>query len=887
MSQPLVSWRKSLAAWLLALMVACLPIWLMGMAMSDKYEGALYVWLFLFYVIAPLGGLWLLRGVAWLAMEASACNDSLLGYMRAWLRDKPAYVGMSRTWWWQRVRAFSQYGADLTIRRAKPHLAMDSFFRGSVLVVGVPVSISAGRGIQVWLGTSLQGTSMARLGPVVALLVMLGLILVLLAWRRVQPARAIRKQWAGRRNSQAIRAYRHFLGGAALYLFVLALVSTMTSGYAALIVGFGVVVILLMGLAHSTVHRLWPRPKGPSPGLWIVLLDGDVKGRKARGWRSELTEAPLGYRYDLPGRVTLMHRVARGWWGPGRGPVTVVAPPGMRLTGEHLTTAWQQGRLRALFPKVLVGLQDWLRTLPPADRWDSLPLRELYPTPDLMLRAVQSLAQAGDTVLLLSQDEAPLTAWRKALALQRVWLGWQGEAFDKTSGLAGLPFEWLVGIDVANHKLIKAYADALLLKITSVEVAEQAPAPIAPEPATSADSQAASSPPSAVEADSASPLADPFASELPPSTPDPSTRPLRWRRMQQQVHEAHQGRILSLQSDLDETMMVSTSRDRTIKLWRPSLSQDPDKPPFMWTPTMTYTGHEAPVVYATFSPDGQYLLSASDDHKVMLWSTQEGRLLSTFDRHQAEVSSVAFSPDGQFVLTGSFDGTACLLRCVNQALELVTVMDQLKAPVNRVLFHPLEETVLTAAGNGMLRLWNFDGQVMRVRESHQAGVGRVAFSPDGQYIASGAGDGSASLWQLGSNRVLTWQNDTSGIISLEFNVDGRRLLSANRRGQIELHHIDGRPEGLIQEGDAQSRSRGLRYAAFAPDGETVLTTTGERLALWQPSIDSTYALVDRWPVVATPTAMLWRGATLAYGTFRGHLVTVGMDELVTPSIAKA
>lgn len=893
MSQPLVSWRKSVVAWSAAMLAGSLPIALLYWVKTEKDSLQTVGWLMLFYVLAPLLSMWLMRTVIWSEMEASANRAYLLGRIVGVLNPQFVETGVARRWWWLRVRAFSLYGADLTIDRAKPHLALDSFFRVSVLVVGLPVSIASGWGAQVWLADVLQGTSMARLGPVVALLLMLGLMLGLLVWRRVQPTRAIRKQWAGRRSSQAIWAYRRFVAGAAIYLFLLALVSTAAADTAIYLIGFGVITVWLMGLAHSMVHRLWPRPKGESKGLWIVLLDGEVAGAAAKGWRNYLTEAQLGYRHDLPGRVTLIHRVARGWWGPGRGPVTVVAPPSMRLTGEHLTTAWQQGRLKALFPKVMVGLQDWLRTLPPADRWDSLPLRELYPATDLMLRAVQSLAQAGDTVLLLSQDEAPLLEWRKALALQHVWLGWQGAGFEKTSGLAGLPFEWLVGMDVANHKVLKAYADSLLLKLYSNDM------PQAPAVSHSPELQAAHTPeaPIASEEPAQTPSQTQSQTQRAP-TPQPpwpesvtreattsvtseqATSPSLWQFEQQHVLQAHNGRILSLQCNLSETMMVSTSRDRTMKLWPFPSEPDPDSGSLLWAAVFEYKGHEAPVVYATFSPDGRYLLSASDDHKVMLWSTQDGRLLSTFGQHQAEVSSVAFSPDGRYAMTGSRDGTACLLRCDDDALELLSVLEHGRAPVGRVLFSPRGDTLLTAAGNGSLRLWNLEGRAMQVRESHESPLSRVVFSPNGQYIASGAEDGLVALWQSDSDAFLTWQNDSSGIIALEFSQDGRRLLSANRQGHIELHHVEGAPDGLIQEGDVHSRSRGLRHALFAPDGEAVLALTGERLTLWQRDDQVSYAMTASRPVVDTPTAVLWHGATLAYGTTRGHLVSIAMDNQV-------
>ena len=59
-----------------------------------------------------------------------------------------------------------------------------------------------------------------------------------------------------------------------------------------------------------------------------------------------------------------------------------------------------------------------------------------------------------------------------------------------------------------------------------------------------------------------------------------------------------------------------------------------------------------------FSPDGQRIVTCSDDQTAKVWDSASGKELLTLKGHGGGVASVAFSPDGQRIVTGSADQTA-------------------------------------------------------------------------------------------------------------------------------------------------------------------------------------------------------------------------------------
>jgi WD40 repeat protein len=67
-------------------------------------------------------------------------------------------------------------------------------------------------------------------------------------------------------------------------------------------------------------------------------------------------------------------------------------------------------------------------------------------------------------------------------------------------------------------------------------------------------------------------------------------------------------------------------------------------------------GHTDRVRSVAYSPDGQHIISGSDDKTIRIWNAETGSAVGKpLEGHTHWVRSVAYSPDGRHIISGSSD----------------------------------------------------------------------------------------------------------------------------------------------------------------------------------------------------------------------------------------
>ena len=156
-------------------------------------------------------------------------------------------------------------------------------------------------------------------------------------------------------------------------------------------------------------------------------------------------------------------------------------------------------------------------------------------------------------------------------------------------------------------------------------------------------------------------------------------------------------------------------------------------------------GHTGSVYSAAFSPDGERVVTTSYDKTARLWDAKTGAVLAVLKGHTGPVYSAGFSPDGTRVATASDDNTARLWDAKMGAA--LAVLEGHTDSVNSAGFSPDGTQVVTASDDNTARLWDAKtGATLAVLKGHTDSVKSAGFSPDGTRVVTASDDNTARLW---------------------------------------------------------------------------------------------------------------------------------------------
>jgi WD40 repeat protein len=277
-------------------------------------------------------------------------------------------------------------------------------------------------------------------------------------------------------------------------------------------------------------------------------------------------------------------------------------------------------------------------------------------------------------------------------------------------------------------------------------------------------------------------------------------------------------------------------------------------------PSIALQGHNGAINKVVFTPDGESVITASNDHTARIWEAKTGRLTAQLLGHGGEVRDVSVSSDGKYAATASADGTVRLWQ-LNSAIPRLTLpgtkgvtapaqtrvltwtdksaslrdigdghelfrLNRQDTTISNAVFSTDGSFLVTLDAGGTARIWNAaTGGLVHLLESGSAPLAAAAFNHSGDRAAIASTDGSVRVWDVQKGTCIAeLRGHTAAVNSVMFSSDGSRLVTASEDSTVRIWDARNGASLLIY----RNHSGPVKRATFTANGKRVISaSTGD------------------------------------------------------------
>lgn len=276
-------------------------------------------------------------------------------------------------------------------------------------------------------------------------------------------------------------------------------------------------------------------------------------------------------------------------------------------------------------------------------------------------------------------------------------------------------------------------------------------------------------------------------------------------------------------------------------------------------------GHAYHLASTSFSSDGKFILSASHDHKVIVWDVEtceevktcnvqgivdkaifspngkqviishflvnhitgtifsylhiwdiESNTTHKIDSYSS-LLSMNFSQDGKLLVVGDGDGTIRIYDI--NLLVCVGTLQGHSGSVNYVDFINGSQYLLSVSSDKTIRLWNLKAETcVKTLTVDAEKIHSVHLSPDESSIVFATSDNNIYMWSIETDAYTKkFVGHTNKIHSLDISPNGKYLVSASLDQTIKIWDIDS-----MKNLKTFTEFESAGSVSFSPDGEYIL-----------------------------------------------------------------
>lgn len=307
--------------------------------------------------------------------------------------------------------------------------------------------------------------------------------------------------------------------------------------------------------------------------------------------------------------------------------------------------------------------------------------------------------------------------------------------------------------------------------------------------------------------------------------------------------KGHSSKINNIHFTPDGNRIISISEDKTIKVWDINAGTMVQK-----FASQIGDGPQGMLYASALSPDGKtlavagYKVNTETENYILFIDLAKGIEVGMVRGHQDIITGLSYSGNGQYLASSSADHSIKIWKAGNPSAVTEAATLTTEHPVSGVSFNPRTQDLVVANDSKDILLYNLQGLDKGINrftpksiKHHKGVVDKVQYSPDGMYFASTSFDQEMAIWRADGTLVKAFEKLPQSIHALAFSADSKILVGLDVTGKGGSWAIPGGSYFA----DFHGHDNTVFCATFSPStsGNYVVASAGginHEIILWNP-----------------------------------------------------